>query len=257
MELKFLNWNINKVGKGNPQLVSGILTKENPDVLLMVECDLKDAFFDTLGYKRVEGRSKMLKFYVLDKYNKNIKTHDFGKRAVHVGFTVNNRKTLISGVHYGDKMNNNDHVQYTSAQKYKTDFETYKRSFKCSSHVIFGDFNMNPFDKGLACKDSFHAKPTYSKRNKLPYYYNPSWRLFGDYKYISNDKKPPGTYKFQSYKSGDHLWNVLDGVIISSDLAEKGALIDDSLRILDDATIYKKQQIQFSDHLPITFKIKL
>jgi len=123
--------------------------------------------------------------------------------------------------------------------------------------ILIGDFNMNPYDRGMNLAMGLNAMMTRScvapgHRTFLgktyDFFYNPMWSLFGD-----GADGPAGTF-YNTSSQGDYGWNMLDQVIIRHSLvnvfqgvrimthAGKNCLIDAKGR---------PDSRKASDHLPI------
>lgn len=133
-----------------------------------------------------------------------------------------------------------------------------------SRTIVFGDFNMNPFESGLISAAGFHAlmdKRIVSIGSRriqdidYKFFYNPMWNKFGD-----NQDEPPGTYYYNTGTFNNYFWNMFDQVLLSSDVVPKFNY--DSLSIISKVgersllTDEGRPNKQFaSDHLPIFFEL--
>jgi predicted extracellular nuclease len=136
----------------------------------------------------------------------------------------------------------------------------YAHFAKEVSIIVMGDFNDEPFNRSithyaLGLKDSSKVK---SKRSRKPYLYNLMWPL-------QNDKS--GTHYYNS-------WGMLDQVLVNRPLLRKEnplTLVNNSCEIFKTSEILKAGKPRrfsrpsagssfdpsgFSDHLPVTFKLK-
>ncbi|MCK4823091.1 hypothetical protein KA005_45445 [bacterium] len=147
------------------------------------------------------------------------------------------------------------------SQMFKQEIEMAEKQCQNYNTIIIGDFNMNPFEKGMVAASAIHSIPcslTAKERKRVikgreySMFYNPMWNLFGD-----NDNKP-GTYY---YKKASHLvyfWNIFDQVIIRPELIDK--FNSKSLEIISKAgeisLVDENHRPCLSDHLPIFFSLK-
>ena len=83
------------------------------------------------------------------------------------------------------------------------------------------------------------------------------WNFFGD-----NSPHPQGTYYYTGSDHINYYWNAFDQVLVRPDLISK--LPIDSIKILDSdgfQSLLKKTGVpddqNFSDHLPLTFRLNL
>lgn len=132
--------------------------------------------------------------------------------------------------------------------------------------LIVGDFNMNPFEPGMAGASSFNAVMDARLANAetrtvqgrtYRYFYNPMWNLYGDI-----TPGPPATL-FHSGSTQEELhWHMLDQVLVSPEMI---AHVDvASIKILDcvgDHQLVTKngrpKRSTYSDHLPVYFELKV
>lgn len=133
--------------------------------------------------------------------------------------------------------------------------------------VVLGDFNMNPFQKGMVQSTGLHA--TFDKNVALKetrkiqgktykYFYNPMWSFYGELgKGIVN-----GSYYYSSAKPICYYWNIFDQVLVRpillrSEFDEPSLNIVTSLgskKLLSKHGIINKN---ISDHLPLEFVLNV
>jgi endonuclease/exonuclease/phosphatase family metal-dependent hydrolase len=130
--------------------------------------------------------------------------------------------------------------------------------------VVFGDFNMNPFEFGVVAAGGLNA--VMSRRiaarstrtvqgRQYRFFYTPMWGLLGDAK-----GDTAGSYFYDSSEHVNYFWNVFDQVLLRPELAKD---FDSSrLRILTSAGARsltrldgRPDDITASDHLPIVFEL--
>ncbi len=130
--------------------------------------------------------------------------------------------------------------------------------------VLVGDFNMNPFDLGMAGAQALNAVMTRELVQQeertvagqtYRFFYNPMWGHFGD-----RTPGPAGTYFYPSAGPGSVYWNMFDQVLLRPALMNSLA----ELRILDSdgqGTLLtergRPRASTASDHLPILFRLDL
>ena len=104
----------------------------------------------------------------------------------------------MRGVHLSSKLHTRDDAQGARCVQLARDLVEQENKVGHSRTIIAGDFNMNPFEFGLAGAPGFNAAmtPTLAKRGTrlvesrpYRYFYNPMWNHFGD-----RGPNPPGTY---------------------------------------------------------------
>ena len=129
--------------------------------------------------------------------------------------------------------------------------------------VLVGDFNMNPFDKGIVAAGGLHAVMTRDIARKdermvaarsYPFLYNPMWGCFGD-----RTEGPPGSHYFLG-KHVSYFWNLYDQVMLRpalmDSLRELRILVAEEQTSLLNAQGYPNPTVG-SDHLPILFRLEL
>ena len=143
-------------------------------------------------------------------------------------------------------------------------FECTKQAMQRT--LIFGDFNMNPFENGIISSETFHAlsskEITLKKKRRVNkkeryFFYNPTWFL-----YARKHNEIIGSYYYNKSSPNNLFWNMFDQVIISPDLINvfefnKFKIITDTKQknlLYEDKTPNKKR---YSDHLPILFELNI
>lgn len=147
------------------------------------------------------------------------------------------------------------------------DIATIEQATKCSDTILIGDFNMDPFEDGLVAANGINAlasldhalkKPKGREVNRTfyPYFYNPMWNFFGDF------SEPYGTYYYRTPRHISHEWHIFDQIIIRPSL--KPYLHKDFVKIIHKIynenltkNFLRPDNVNYSDHLPITLKLKL
>lgn len=115
---------------------------------------------------------------------------------VHLGFRTSVRKlrigrhiVLLALVHGVDVRNYDSETRQSSAQSLADEMRLVKDNQKTNKLIMLGDFNMNPYDRGMNLAAGLNAMMTracvLSGRRKhigedYDFYYNPMWSLFGD-----------------------------------------------------------------------------
>lgn len=142
----------------------------------------------------------------------------------HSGFRTSVRKlqlgrhnTLLVLVHSVDIRNYDPETRQAFAQEIANDMRFVQKEKKTDKLIVLGDFNMNPFDRGMNLPMGFNAMMTKTcvtlgyrtfQNKSYDFYYNPMWGLFGD-----NTDGPAGTI-YDTSSQGPYGWNMLDQVVI-------------------------------------------
>ncbi|MGL6072969.1 MAG: endonuclease/exonuclease/phosphatase family protein [Fimbriiglobus sp.] len=169
-------------------------------------------------------------------------------------------KLILAVVHLRSKLRSTPADQTLAATHVMEVLRRVETASEHSRTIVFGDFNMNPFEDGMMVANGFNSSSTlWTTRNEsrvadhveYPQFYNPMWSHFGD-----RTPGPPGTYYFND-GAICYYWNMLDQVLLRPSVAE--ALTE--LRILDSdgkEPLVTKNGLpseRISDHLPLFFVI--
>jgi endonuclease/exonuclease/phosphatase family metal-dependent hydrolase len=128
--------------------------------------------------------------------------------------------------------------------------------------ILMGDFNMNPYDRGMNLAMGLNAMMTRAcitsgrrtfAGKEYDFYYNPMWSLFGD-----GSEGPAGTV-YDTSNQGQYGWNMLDQVVINHSIVHEF----EGVRILTHAgnncltdAKGRPDSNKASDHFPILLKLK-
>lgn len=172
---------------------------------------------------------------------------------------------LLTALHLIDKGNFTAESQNEGASLVAEDLIKVEKRLQLDRHIVIGDFNMNPFETGMIKANGFHGTMSSEvarrgsrtvQQREYPYFYNPTWSLFGDL-----NKDVSGTYYYQRAEHVSYEWNVFDQVLIRPNMVNN--FVKDSLEIIqtDSVTSLITQRNipdkkAFSDHLPLFFTLK-
>jgi hypothetical protein len=176
---------------------------------------------------------------------------------------IGSHLTLVM-VHLASKLYQSDADQAALAGVLASDIARVEQNAGDSRTVVFGDFNMNPFEAGVVGATYLHAAMTREiagrdhrvvQGREYPFLYNPMWNFFGDL-----SPGPPGTcYYDQSGRPLNYFWNLFDQVLIRPGLIH--AFRHDRLAVLTSAggasLLSTAGRPEPSDHLPLLFQIDL
>lgn len=129
--------------------------------------------------------------------------------------------------------------------------------------IIVGDFNLQPYSRGVSGIYGFNATKSASKAMKKSrivdgerkyFYFNPIWKLMGDHRVVQ------GTYYSNSDQQGKSIfWYSFDQILIRPFFIEKFNwnyfdIVEQtkSYRFVRNGVIDKHH---YSDHLPLKFEI--
>jgi hypothetical protein len=173
---------------------------------------------------------------------------------------------ILVVIHFVSKIHVSDKSQSMQAIEFVGDIIRTEKRIGHSRTVVTGDLNMNPFEDGMMSANGLHGSMSRNialkgsrivQGKKYDFFYNPMWSLMGD-----KSPAPPGTlYDYRS-EMISYFWNMYDQVLIRPELITRFS--NDDLKIIytDGNTSFLKpsgepDEKNFSDHLPITFKLDL
>lgn len=277
-----LFWNI----KGKESCLdplAALVREHDIDLLLVAECPFDAAKVSgRLGNALpwVPHNSGNLKFFT-SLNNFFVVNDQDSDHLVLARLQVGRTSLLLAGLHLESKRERSSNKQLDLADKHRFRI-TEQESFFGARTLIFGDFNLNPYDLAMthpgrgfsAVATRYLAqrsrKRTVTERGQvLPrrYFYNPMWSFLGDFIPHTNQNKVPGTYWRSPHQPEDTHWNCLDGVLVSPEAVPYFDL--SSLTVLTTATLATPpptapqpyalfgptMNTTYSDHLPICFTL--
>ena len=271
MAVSFLFWNLKKLARAE---ILATLSKEHEiDVLILAEYDIDDDEL-TSQLKQATGRTYN------KPWNESAKIHIFSRfesPQIEAVFDDNSGRltvrrlkmgreaVLLAAVHLVAKVNWDEDEQRAELQTLAHDLSRVEDDEGHRRTVLVGDFNMNPFEKGMISSHGIHAVMTRqvaSKRSRqisgrqYEFFYNPMWGFFGD-----TTSGPAGTHYFRKSTPDIYFWNIFDQVLIRPALLNRFEGDVEIIETSGDHQLLSKsgipdQQIG-SDHLPIRFSLNL
>lgn len=274
--MNILFWNLQEKGTFFDTIVS-IVNEEDIDVAffaefpngtgdaLTLESKLKTvdnsfSYLQPIANRNIETFSRIRSpFFV---YKQDEKRHSIFQIN---GIINPDQKYNLFVCHLPSKINYSDDALGEKARGFRKRVEEFEEEQDCHNTIICGDFNMNPFEKGMYYAPMLNAVMDKSiARDKkrivdgetYHYFYNPMWGHLGD----NGRSCIPGSY-FLSDSTIDKLhWNLLDQVILRPSVID---VFDDSkLKIVCKGASYnlltphnRINDSIYSDHLPLKFNI--
>jgi hypothetical protein len=268
--ITFLFWNTN--GKPLADAIAAIAKAESVDILLLCECaiEAKD-LLNTLNSGDTE-------FHFADAQNREISifTRFPGRyfSPVYESDRLSIRRLrlpaieelLVAVVHFPSKLFWSDESQMFECTNLSNTIVDEEKKAGHARTLLVGDFNMNPFEKGVVSAGGLHAVATRRVAGRgertvqgrsYPFFYNPMWGHFGD-----GSQRPAGTYYYERAEHVNYFWNNFDQVLIRPHLMDR--FRSDQLRILDSAgeTPLSRDngtpdRVNASDHFPLLFALDL
>lgn len=262
--MRILFWNVNK--KDLTSLVCLIAASTNADIIVLAENSVSSN--DTLLALKTNVSQNFYFPKVISKPDQKFhcfcrnpklglsETHKSGRTSVRK-LKIGHQNTLLVLVHGVDIRNYDKEARQEYAHILASDLRFLQDEKKTNKLILLGDFNMNPFERGMNMASGLNAMMTKTcvklgSRKHLgdnyDFYYNPMWSLFGD-----NTDGPAGTI-YDTSSQGPYGWSMLDQVIIHHSIIG----LFDNVKILTEAgsksLMSKKGRPDAknaSDHFPI------
>jgi exonuclease III len=257
-----LFWNVN--GKNLTDHVCEIVQAHTADVIVLNEC--KVSIDETLRQLKSRVASSFLlpSSMSTDRFHCFIRNPVVDMTEIHLGFRASFRQlklrseVVVLGLVHGLDIRNNDaEIRQAALQSLADDMRFVQQEHKIAKLVMLGDFNVNPFDRGMNIAPGLNAMMTrqcvVNKTRRFQgkdydFYYNPMWGLLGDL-----HDGPAGTI-YDTSNQGPYGWNMLDQVIVHHALVESF----ESVQILTGAGSTslvtpsgRPSTAVASDHLPL------
>ena len=225
MGTSFLCWNINKKRNFEAEIARIVLLPEIvADILLLIEAenvnDEEVENLTTLKRIQVNDNGNEPDYELTPRFYSRLSIKEFQLLEIHTTrrlvFARLNKdgkdEIIIGGLHFPSKLEINEDTQYKDARQLALDLKAMKHRIDIghNNFMILGDFNMNPFEKGMIEPDAFNAVlSTVEAKNeertnwykKFDYFYNPMWSFLGDRNYLTGNTKLPGTYYFRKTRN--------------------------------------------------------
>lgn len=264
---RFLFWNVNK--KDLTSCVCALAEASQADLVVLNESSVPS------GTTLAALRDAVSPNFFIPATTSEKRFHCFSRRPeldmseVHDGFRTNVRlwnmgvaNGLLALVHGIDIRNYDAETRQSFAQSIADEMRWVVEQKGTKKLVLLGDFNMNPFDRGMNLAGGLNAMMTRAcvangSREHLgknyDFYYNPMWGLFGD-----NGEGPCGTV-YDTSSQGPYGWSMLDQVIIHHTVVP----VFESVRIVTKAGSQSLMDnkghpdaSKASDHFPILVQFR-
>lgn len=265
--ISILFWNLHKNDETYP-LIGQAVEEYGVDICVFAEApdEIENTLPELLPYPYVyhplaEEQPKIRYFH-----NNNVRLKTLEEKAQLRGSMVavladGKKRFNLAACHLFDPINYSDTRKELLASKFSEFIRTKEAEIDDDRTIVIGDFNMNPFEVGVAdvgCFNAVMSKGIASKRSCIfnkdtyPYFYNPMWYYLGHPLHIN------GTiYNHQS----PYKWNLFDQVLLRPSLMD--SFTHDSLKIITEingSTLLTSSGLinsKISDHLPISITLKI
>ena len=266
--LNFLFWNVNN--KPISQLVAELVLQHGIDVVALAEHGkidpemlLKDLNRDGVEYYSASKSPRTVAFTKFKpQYVKRVFKDNY--LLIH-SLTLPARTDILFGmVHLPSKLYQSEYDQSDLATRYPRIIEEVEGSARHSRTILVGDFNMNPFERGMAGSETFHSvmdRSIAGRQSRVVrgmerrYFYNPMWSKMGDL-----SEGPPGTYYYGGSTPLMYFWNTFDQILIRPSLIDK--FVSEQLQVVTEVNgqsllnrMGRPNKNSGSDHLPLMFSL--
>jgi hypothetical protein len=170
---------------------------------------------------------------------------------------------LFSVVHLPSKVHWNPDDQSMNSPIIAADIRRVEKDLGHERTIVTGDFNMNPYEPGIAGRQGFSAVMTRRESGRAtrtiqgreyPVFYNPMWKFFRDAPGL-----PSGSFYHRGSSPTSHPWNIYDQVLVRPSLADSVAEVDILSGDGSDSFVTSHgipfHRPSMSDHLPLIFAI--
>lgn len=173
---------------------------------------------------------------------------------------------LVAALHFPSKSNWEENDQSLESPFYSDFIREAEKQVGHQRTIVVGDFNMNPYEKGMVNANGFNAVMSRSialKRERrlqgrhYTFFYNPMWSMMGDF-----SPGAPGTHYYPPSGHGSYYWHTFDQVLLRPDLLE--TIMPNSIAILDsdgERSLLSHggypDKSWASDHLPLLFRLNI
>lgn len=276
--MNFIFWNIHK-NKDIFPIIKELAITEDVDILMLAEYSecMEEELLKAINeepslykYQYVPSNSPTDKVKIFTRFDISFISNSNDRNrlsAKQLFSTLLNKNITLITCHLPSKINMTDDELSEYSTEVAEFIEEVEQQVGHQRTIICGDFNMNPFDKGMIKARGLHSVMDKSvinnngkatvRGNEYEFLYNPMWGFLGD----TGKGKVSGTMYYNSSKSINFYWHIYDQVLIRPELID---FFDDSL--LDIITRINQKQLvtsnfvidkQYSDHLPIKFNLKI
>lgn len=257
--IRILFWNIKK-NESTYSLIGQAVDEYDVDVCVLAEAPINADFLlvDRLpqGYKFMPPGSDKLKvrYFYGPRVLMGTTGEHISKRGSMMKLTVDGKIDLnLVGCHLLDPLSYNEDDRIELAISFSQFIKGLEDELHNYKTVVVGDFNMNPFERGMVsplvfnsvmCKTVAQRESCVRFSTVRRFFYNPMWYFFGHPDLMN------GTIYREPY-----YWNLYDQILIRPELME-GFSCDNIIiikQIKNTSLLTSKGRIdkKISDHLPL------
>jgi hypothetical protein len=264
---KFLFWNINR--KPLAGLVAELADIHRVDVIILAECDDPGTILSSLNRSAEAGfhsaPSLCERIVMCTRFSPEFLHPVFETERVSIrGLALPARApVLLAAVHLPSKLRWSAESQAVECGELARSIEREERKAGHTRTILVGDFNLNPFEAGLAGGlSSVMTRRVASgvartvQGREYRFFYNPMWNHFGDAR-----SDTAGSYFYDTAEHVNHYWHLFDQVLLRPELAMR--FDPNQLCIVKTVGTHslvrtdgRPDRANGSDHLPLLFEVE-
>jgi hypothetical protein len=264
---KFLFWNLNR--KPLAALIANLAEEHGIDLIILAECEIDPAtMLRTLNrtsgqFHLTAGLCNHITIYSGFSSQFIQGTYESDRVSIRKLELPARDPVLLAAAHLPSKLHWTTESQALECKELATQIELEEQKAGHRRTILVGDFNMNPFEAGVAGGlHSVMSRQVASRGTRTvqgreyPFFYNPMWCHFGD---ASGDTA--GSYFYDAGEHVNHYWNMFDQVLLRPELASRFDSARLSiLKAVGPLSLVRpdgrpNQQLG-SDHLPLLFEVE-
>ena len=267
--MRVIFWNTRRCDLGI--FIRALVDENDADLLILAESrsptaalleklnegDVRWSYAPSLGISNTEVFVRGRGDFVIPKY-------DLPHMSIRRVFFPGSTPFILATVHLISRLWRSEYDQAAASRDSVQALRDVELDLAHSRSVVVGDFNMDPFSKGLILADSWNAVRTVdiAKRRQRTvdgraygYFFNPMWRLLCD----GRNGRPAGTY-FHGPTGYESLhWHILDQVLLRPSMLKY--FDHDSVSILKECgegnLASANGRPNTSDHFPLLFSLRI
>ena len=264
---KFLFWNLNR--RPLAALIADLADEHLIDLIILAECEIDPSTMlrvlnrTSNRFHRTSGECQYITIYSGFPAQFVQSTYESERTSIRTIELPDRDPVLLAAVHLPSKLYQSGDSQAFECRELARQIDLEEQKAGHRRTILVGDFNMNPFEAGVAGGlHSVMSRQVASRGTRTvqgreyPFFYNPMWCHFGD-----ADSDTAGSYFYDAGEHVNHYWNMFDQVLLRPELASRFA--SDRLRILKAVGSLsmvrpdgRPDQQLGSDHLPLLFEVE-
>lgn len=240
-------------------ILANLARRHNVDVLVLAECPVGDSDLlavlnakNPVPFSSPDPASLCERLVILPRFP----TRFLKRKSEGTKYTAREirlpgmPRILLFAVHFGSKLHRSGEGQGMSLPDFRSVIRMVEREAGHERTVVFGDFNMNPFEFGVVDARGLNAVMTREiaarktrtvDAGAYPFFYNPMWSCFGDSTHEAHPPgspahEPAGTCYYPAAESKWYYWNMFDQVLLRPDLLPCFRSEDLKIEVTDGTT---------------------